>query len=564
MKRRLTLLFLVVVLIVTAYWLRSRITGPSTPATTRLVATLRAEPRSFNRLLMADRATSTVSQLVHESLVRINHATQALEPALASAWTPSADGRRIRVTLRPGLRFADGSPLTADDVVFSLGLVFDPRLESALKDSLTIGGAPITATASDATTLDVVYPEPYGPGLRPLHALPILPRGRYATPAAQGTLTDLWTPSASPGGMVGAGPFIVTSHQSGAAIELARNPHYWRTADDGTRLPRVDGLRLEIVPSQDAEMQKLRQGEVDITTGELRVDDVPEAKAMAARRQLQLFELGPALDVDMLWFSLAPNAPGGERRAWLRRRELREAIAMSVDRAAFVNAVYRGEGVQVSGVITPGNKAWHTDIAPRPYSIAMAGELLDRIGVRDRDGNGVREDVYNQPAHFTVLVQQGHTMRQRAAAVIQESLRAAGLQMEIVGLDPRALLERLGNGQYDAMFHALPSSDTDPSGLMEFWLSSGRFHLWHPMQKTPATPWERELDALMTRQLTLTDQAVRATVVRDAQRVLDREFPVIAFATPRVTVATSARVTHVQPGLLTPAVLWNAAELGVR
>jgi peptide/nickel transport system substrate-binding protein len=194
----------------------------------------------------------------------------------------------------------------------------------------------------------------------------------------------------------------------------------------------------------------------------------------------------------------------------------------------------------------------------------LAGELLDRIGVRDRDGNGVREDVYNQPARFTVLVQQGHTVRQRALTVLQEALRKIGLQVEIVGLDPRGLQERLGTGAYDAMFHALPSSDTDPSGLMEFWRSSGRFHLWHPAQATPATPWEAELDRLMTRQLTVTDEQERRRLVHEAQHLLDRELPILVFAVARVTVATSHRLSHVTPGLLSPAVLWNAAELGTR
>jgi peptide/nickel transport system substrate-binding protein len=301
-----------------------------------------------------------------------------------------------------------------------------------------------------------------------------------------------------------------------------------------------------------------------VTTAELRADDLPEARALAAQQRLQLFDLGPSLDVDMLWFNLAPGAPGGEKRAWLRRRELREAIAHAVDRAAFVNAVYRGAGVQVASVITPGNKAWHANVAPRPFSLALAGELLDRIGVRDRDGNGVREDVYNQPARFTVLVQQGHTVRQRALTVLQEALRKIGLQVEIVGLDPRGLQERLGTGAYDAMFHALPSSDTDPSGLMEFWRSSGRFHLWHPAQATPATPWEAELDRLMTRQLTVTDEQERRRLVHEAQRLLDRELPILVFAVARVTIATSHRLSHVTPGLLSPAVLWNAAELGTR
>jgi ABC-type transport system substrate-binding protein len=99
---------------------------------------------------------------------------------------------------------------------------------------------------------------------------------------------------------------------------------------------------------------------------------------------------------------------------------------------------------------------------------------------------------------------------------------------------------------------------------MEFWLSSGRFHLWNPAQPTPGTKWEDELDRLMMRQLSMIDPSQRRRTVIEAQKLLDVELPVIVFAVPRVTIATSARLTHVTPGLLAPQVLWNAAEIGVR
>lgn len=564
--KRLAGLLLVLLIVLAGLWMlrdgRSQRAGTTT---VELVATLRSEPRSLNRLLAGDRASLVASQLIHEPLVRVNHVTQSLEPALAASWTVSADGRRVRLALRAGARFSDDTPVTAEDVVFSLGAAHDTRLASPLADSLRVSGQPITARAVDTRTVDLDYPTTFGPGLRPLHGLPILPRARYASLLASGTLAAAWTTDAPPSGMVGAGPFVLERHEPGVAVHLVRNPHYWRRADDGTRLPRADRLRLDVVPSQDAEMLRLRAGEADIITAELRPDDLPEARALAAQGTLQLFELGPSLETDMLWFNLGPRAPGGEKRAWLRTRELREAISHAVDRTTFINAVYRGAAVQVSSVITPGNHAWHASgIAPRPYALEMAGAQLDRIGVRDRNGDGVREDIYNAPATFTLLVQQGHTIRQRAALVLQEALAKVGLRVEIASLDARGLQQRVADGSYEAMYHALPGSDTDPSGLMEFWLSSGRFHLWNPAQPTASTEWERELDLLMTRQLSMTDPEERRGAVAEAQKLLDVELPVIVFAAPRVTIATSARLVHVAPGLLAPQVLWNAAEIGVR
>ena len=556
---------LVAVVVLTALWvLRVPPDGARTDANVELVATLRSDPTVFIRLLARDRPSLIVSQLVHEPLVRINHATQSLEPALAEDWEELDAGRRYRLTLRSTARFADGQPVTTDDVVFSIRAVYAEKLNSPLADGLQVDGQPLLASVVDARRVDVTFPTVYGPGLRPLHSVPILARARYESAVQSGSLASFWSADSAPSGMVGAGPFAVERVEPGVAVHLVRNPHYWRVADDGVRLPRAGRLRLDVVPSQDAEMLRLRSGDADIITAELRPDDLPEARALAAQQRLQLFDLGPSLDVDMLWFNLTPR-PADDRRAWLRRRELREAISHAVDRTAFINAVYRGAAVQVASVITPGNHVWHaSSLAPRPYSPTMAGELLDRIGLRDRNGDGVREDVHNQPATFTLLVQQGHTSRQRAAAVLQETLRPLGLQVEIASLDARGLQQRLRDGSYEAMYHALPGTDTDPSGLMEFWLSSGGLHLWHLAQASPGTRWEAELDALMTRQLSVTNLDQRRSLVSAAQRILDQELPVVVFAAPRVTIATSRRLTNVRPGLLAPQVLWNAAEIGVR
>lgn len=559
----IVLLSLLVVASLAVLWPRPGGSPGSAPVA--LVSTLRSEPRSFSVLLAQDRASLTVSQLINSPLLRVNNVTQAIEPVLAASWATEPDGLRVRMTLRPDARFSDGTPVTADDVVFSLACVYDARVGSRLVESLRVAGQPLIARALDARTVLIEYPAPFGPGLRPLHAVPIVPRARYAAALAAGTLNAAWAPGADPAGMVGAGPFVIDRYDPGVAVHLRRNPHALQRPDTGDRLPRADTLRIDLVPSQDAEMLRLASGATDMTTAELRPEDLPQARALAAQQRLQVFDLGPAPEADFLWFNLSPGAPGGQLRAWLRRGELREAIAHAVDRAAFVNAVYQGEGVQVSSVITPGNHLWHAPgIQPRPYSRDLAGDLLDRIGVRDRNGDGLREDVHDQPARFTLLVQQGNSVRQRAAAVLQESLRRIGLQVDIASLSPGGLFEQVERNTYDAMYHGLPGSDLDPSGLMEFWLSSGQFHLWHPRQATPATDWEARIDALMTRQLSVTDQDARRQLVFEVQRILDRELPILVFAAPRVTIATSARLSHVRPGLLSPQVLWDAAAIGVR
>ena len=104
--KRLAGLLLTTLIVLAGLWL---LWGPVTPPhDIELVATLRSEPRSLNRLLAADRSALVVSQLLHEPLVRVNHVTQVLEPALAASWTTLEGGRRVRLQLRPEARFSDG------------------------------------------------------------------------------------------------------------------------------------------------------------------------------------------------------------------------------------------------------------------------------------------------------------------------------------------------------------------------------------------------------------------------------------------------------------------------
>jgi peptide/nickel transport system substrate-binding protein len=114
------------------------------------------------------------------------------------------------------------------------------------------------------------------------------------------------------------------------------------------------------------------------------------------------------------------------------------------------------------------------------------------------------------------------------------------------------------------VYFGAAASDTDPSVNLDFWLSSGAFHVWNPGQPKPATPWEAQIDDLMHKQMQTPDQAERKRLFHDVQRIFATEIPVIYFAAPKVIVATSARVMNAHPVLLQPEVLWNAETLGVR
>ena len=125
-------------------------------------------------------------------------------------------------------------------------------------------------------------------------------------------------------------------------------------------------------------------------------------------------------------------------------------------------------------------------------------------------------------------------------------------------LDLPALIDRLTKGTYDATYFAISASDTDPSANLDYWLSSGSFHLWHPKQKTPATPWEAEIDTLIHELTGLTDLRERQARFARVQQIIATELPTISFAAPSLVTATSTRVDGVEASPIYPYLLWRA------
>ncbi len=529
-----------------------------------LVATVRTEPRTFNRFVARDSTSEVVNLLLNAKLVRINRVTDELEPWLAERWTATDDGRTYTLTLREA-RFSDGTPFTSADVLFAFEAAYDAATGSGIGEALRVGDKPLAVTAPDARTVVVRFPSPFGPGLRMLDTVPILPRHRLERALRAGTLKDAWGVATPPAELAGLGPFRLREYVPGQRLTFERNPHYWRKDERGTPLPYLDRVTLDIVPDQNGEMLRLEAGQADLTQSEIRPDDYPALKRSAGAGRVRLVDLGVGLDPSFLWFNLKPDAMARDpRRPWLQHADLRRAISHAVDRQAFADAVYRGAASPVFGPVTPGNRVWYSPDTPTyPYDPARATRLLRDIGLVDRNGDGIADDAAGRPAAFSLLTQKGNTARERAAAVLQEDLRKIGLQVDVVALEFGALIDRVTRGDYDAVFFGPQATDTDPASNVDFWLSSGSFHFWNPNQPRPATAWEQRIDELMARQVATTDQAERRTLFFEVQRIFATELPAIAFAAPRIIVAMSARVTRATPALLRPQVLWNPDVLAV-
>ena len=532
-----------------------------------LIVSVRNEPRSFNRLAARETTTDLVSNLTQAKLVRINRVTQEVEPSLAESWTRSEDARRYTLKLRSGVVFSDGQPFTSADVVFTFKAVYDEKAASNLADSLQANGKRLRVTAIDPNTVEIAFADPFAAGVRLLDNLPILPRHKLEAALTAGKFGEAWNLSTPPSEIVGLGPFVLSAYIPGQRLVFDRNPRYFRKAPDGSALPYLDRLTVEIIPDQSAELLRLEAGQIDMTHSEILPEAYAPLKRAADAGRIKLVDLGVGLDDNVLWFNLKPGAFAGDpRAAWLQRDELRQAISLAVDRQLMADTVYLGAAAPVFGPITPANKKWYWDGVPKtPHDPEAAKRKLAAIGLTDRNGDGQLEDARNRPAQFTLLTRTGRPDLERGAAVIRDEMKKIGVVVDVVSLEAGALADRFDNTrQYEAVYYSPIATDTDPALNPDFWFSFGSAHLWNMQEKTPVTDWERRIDELMAKQIASPDESERKKLFDEVQRVFVEHEPVVYFVAPRVYVAVSSRVTNLTPAISRPQTVWETDTLAVK
>lgn len=531
-----------------------------------LISSLRAEPRSFNRLVVRDFATDLYSVLTQGKLVRTNQVTFEIEPSLAERWDLAPDNQTYTLTLRDGVTWSDGTPFTSADVLFSFEAVYDRRAGSVLASSLQVNGQPLAVSAPDARTVVMRYPAPFGPGIRLLDNLTLVPKHKLEAALAAGTFGEAWGADTPPADLVAIGPFMLTRYDSGQRLIFDRNPRFWKKDAVGQQLPYLDQLILEIVPDQNGELVRLQSGQIDMLQQQVRPEDIATLRPLVDQGKLALLELGVGSDADVFFFNQKPEKWARDPRgSWLQRKEFRQAISHAVDREAFANTVFLGAGVPIWGPVTPGNKQWFSPNVPRyPFSIDRAKALLAGLGLANRDADEWLEDERGTEVRFTMLTYRGNTSLERSAAVVREDLRAVGIAVDVSAIEQGALIERMLKGDFDAIFFVFFTSSLDPAMSLDFWLSSGSAHIWNIGQASPATEWEREIDRLMLQQAATMDVAGQKRIFDQVQGIFAEHLPAMYFVAPRLYMGVGTRVGGLTPSILRPQLMWNAEQMTVR
>ena len=525
----------------------------------RLNYSLSGEPSSFNFATSQDIRTRLVTYLITGTLLEFDYEQLTIEPGVAGQWSLSPDSTTIRIELRKGLRFSDGQPVTAGDVVFSLDRLFQEGSHNATGASLRIEGDPLGYRRIDDLTVEITYPRKSAAAEHALTKIPVFPA--HLMSDQDQMLEDYWTLEAEPSRMAGLGPFVVAEHHPGQKTILRNNPHYWKVDRAGRRLPYLDEIVIHYIPQRDTQILRLEAGELDLLDDKVRPADWTRLEG----RGFQLLDAGPAMQLKFLWFNQKPEAPNlaPSRKSWFSEVGFRRAVSQAISRRAIVETVFQGRAEEAWGLVPSSMRTWYApSVRKYPYDPAEARRLLMEAGFSwIGEGTGTRlVDAAGQPVGFEIFCRPDQQWG-RIAAVIQQDLERLGMEIAIRQEEFRALISRvMTSHDYEAAILGL-SIPYDPLEHQNVLLSSAPMHFWNPAQESPATGWEAEIDRLFLQQMTTLELEERQLLFRRIQQILAEEVPFVPLVSQNILVVAAPGIRGLKPVALFPHTLWNGWEL---
>ncbi len=499
-----------------------------------------ADPKTLNPLLVDDDASDTVRYLTGGVLVRLNRLTQQLEPELATSWNVGHEGNSITFTLRPNVRFSDGTPFSAEDVAFTVDRLMDPALHSPTGDSFRSSEGKVKTEVAGRNQITVRFPAPIV-GLDKLFDQVAIMSAH--SPQKEGAVL---------------GPYFLAENKAGSYLLLKRNPNYWKHDTAGRQLPYIDSVRLDIQQNLDIELLRLMRGEIDFINS-LNAEYYDQ---LAQKAPNMAIDSGVSLDGEQMWFNQVPGSPlPAYKKAWFTSTGFRRAVSESINREDLARVVFRGHARPAVSWISPANKFWfNAKLAPHPFDQKAALQALAQDGFHLQ--NGTLRDRAGHPVEFSVITNAGNKYRERMAVMIQQDLSGIGIKLNVVTLDFPSLIERITRTfNYEACLLGFVNDDLDPDAQMSVWLSSGENHAWNPVQKVPATAWEAEIDALMHKQASTLESSKRKEAIDRVQEIVWQQEPFIYLVNKDALSAVSPALHNVHPVVLRPQVYWNIEKL---
>jgi len=252
---------------------------------------------------------------------------------------------------------------------------------------------------------------------------------------------------------------------------------------------------------------------------------------------------------------------------WYSSPDFRRAVSMAIDRDGIIRSVFFGDAMRNWSLMTPGYRLFHDPRTLGPdYDPAGARRLLARLGLLDRDRDGVLEDVKGNPVRFTLKTNSSSTTRVQMCNFVRDDLARVGIQCTVTPVDFNTMLNNMREDfDYDAILGGLGAAvPPDPGMGGNFYRSSAVSHFWNTRQARPESPDEARLDALFDELISTGDLSTRRRISAEMDRLVNAESWVIWLPTMKVKLPVRNRFGNVHPSLIPHRLLWNIETVFVK
>jgi peptide/nickel transport system substrate-binding protein len=510
-------------------------------------------PKTFNPWESKDATSSMMGGLMWDGLVTTDAYTGDVIPKMAKSIKISPDNKEYTLTLRRGLKWSDGKPITADDVVFTWGtIILGGFGNTSTRDNLYIDGKLPTVKKIDDYTVKFTTPGVFAPFLRQLGA-PIGPKHILEPITKKGKMafSSFWGVSTPPSKFITSGPFKLREYTPAQRVTFIRNPNYYMVDKQMRRLPYLNKYIVYIVGDLNNEVLKFEAGELDILS--VRGNNVARFKALEKHGHYKLYNLGPDTSTVFMCFNMndRKNDKGKYfvppyKEKWFQDINFRTAIDYAIDRNAMVSNVLYGVGAPLFTAESLSSLYLNKNLAKgHPKDHNKSKELLLKSGFYYKG-----DKLYDKTGHrveFELLTNAGNTERESVGVIIKQDLEELGIKVNFKPIEFNSLVGKLLNSyDWDTSIIGLTGSPLDPHSGKTVWEPTGTMHFFNMKDPTPAL-WEKQLEAIFNQAARVLDINKRKEYYNKYQQIVYDKKPMLYLYSPVTIIAVRDKLGNVDP-----------------
>ena len=484
------------------------------------------------------------------------------------------NGKEYIVKLRHGIRWSDGRPITADDVVFTWqNIILDGFGNTSIRDSIVIDGKLPTVEKIDNYTVKFVTPEPFAPFLRMLSS-PIAPKHVFEPAVKKGKayFEGFLSTNTPPKDFVISGAFKLKEYVPAQRVVFERNPNYYVINKDGKKLPYLEKIVYLIVGDINNQVLKFEGGELDEIS--LQGANVARFKEMEKHGDFTVYNIGP--DTGTMYIAMNMNNRKNDKgkyyvdpkkQVWFQDKNFRQAVDYAIDRKNMVFNIANGLAEPLFTPETLNSIFLNKSLKGYDRNIEKSKELLKKSGFSwDKAGHLI--DKFGNHVEFDLYTNAGNTEREAIGVMVKQDLEDLGMKVNFKPIEFNSLVNKLmATLDWDMVIMGFTGSPLEPNGGKNVWLSDGTLHIFNQRLETDLNSsrydFEKRLDYLYTQGALATKFEDRKKYYDEYQKIVYDEKPLIYIYSPIRIVALRNKFQNIYPTSL-GGVTHNIEEIFIK